>query len=709
MNKYLTILLLSLFSSVWAYTQGEVAELLVELDNVQQDEKIDVMLKLSTKYRATDIDSAMLYAEEAIKISKKIKDNKSSSKGFKRLGQAYAKLGKYRLAIENYEVAMSYSNMVNDHDEVANIQRRIGICYSKQSDFVKAIEQYDLAYQYATENQDTSLLASVSNNLGVVYSSIGEYQKAIEYYFKSIEWRKAMGQEEKVAAYLNNIGIIYKKIGEYEKALENYKEAYDIHKETGKKEGMTGALMNIGIVYKNLEQPQKALRNYLAALELAEETEDIEDLGKVYHNLGSFFNQQGNYSRAIKHYKKSLSFKRKSNNKKGRALTLRDLAETYRKAGKYELALEQAEEAFALNSEINKLDGLMKDYQELALIHQALENYEEALDFHILYTNQKDSVFNQEKANQILRLEAEYSNQQKENELLTKENELLVQQSELTKQKKQVSRLSSFLLGGAFLSLLIISAVLYSRFLIQKDSNKALSDANTKLEKQNTELEQFAFIASHDLKEPTRQIGSFVSLINRRYGHELSDEVKDYFGYIQNSSKRMYNLVTGLYEYLTFQKNGLHLEKVDVNQVVEEIIEEINQQADVIDFDLEMSTLPIISANKFQLGQVFKNLINNGLKYQKDGVKPMIQIDYKADNNEQLHLFSVKDNGIGIKEEYQERIFEIFKRLHNTEKYEGTGIGLSICKRIIDGLDGKIWVESDGETGTTFHFSLPKT
>ena len=703
-SQALTLLLLTV--NLLSSAQEDIAELLSRLDTAKGESKIELLVDLSSEYRSVNGDSAIFYAKKAIVLADKKKSNKYSSMGNKRLAQIYAKIGEYVKARKYYNRAISYSKKDKDDNEIANIRRRIGITHSKESDYAEAIKYYRLVLDYASEAQDSSLLASIYNNLGVVYSNRGDYQKAIEYYFESVELRKAMQQEDRAAAYLNNIGIIYKKIGEYEKALSFYQQAYDIYKKKEKETGMTGTLMNIGIIYKHLDQTEKAIQNYFEALKLANKTGDVEDLGKIYHNLGNAFTSLKEHSRAIEYYKKSLTYKRKSNNQKGIALSLRDLAGTYRETHNYSLALAQVEEALAIDLAIEKQDGIMQDYKELSLIHQKMGNYKKSLDYHLLYSIQKDTVFNQEKANQILRLEAEYQSQQQENELLLKENELLSTEKELSIQSERNSTLYNILFGVIFLFLIIVSIVVYSRFLIQRKSNKALSEANKKLEQQNTELEQFAFIASHDLKEPTRLIGNFISLINRRYKDELSDEVKEYFGYIQNSSKRMYNLVTGLYEYLSLQKNASHLETVDTNEVVNRIVEEIQYGENDVDFEIFYQGLPKVQANRFQINQILKNLILNGLKYQKEGVKAIIRVSSEEANDE--IILKVKDNGIGIKEEYQDRIFEIFKRLHNNEKYEGTGIGLSICKRIVDSLEGRIWVESDGHSGSTFFVALPR-
>jgi PAS domain S-box-containing protein len=219
----------------------------------------------------------------------------------------------------------------------------------------------------------------------------------------------------------------------------------------------------------------------------------------------------------------------------------------------------------------------------------------------------------------------------------------------------------------------------------------------------NKEMEQFVYIASHDLQEPLRAISNYAGLIEP---DELSDRGKHAVNRIKRSSQRMSDLVRGLLDYSLAGKSPKR-KHVDLNEIVDEIKEDFHQIILETHGTIESDHLPHCWAARADMRQLLENLIANGLKYQDENSKPRIRISCQKQPDG--WSFAVSDNGIGIKEEYHDKVFKIFSRLHTQDEYPGTGIGLSMCKKIIDSYDGKIWLESDTKPGTTFHFNLPNS
>jgi PAS domain S-box-containing protein len=233
-----------------------------------------------------------------------------------------------------------------------------------------------------------------------------------------------------------------------------------------------------------------------------------------------------------------------------------------------------------------------------------------------------------------------------------------------------------------------------------------LKTANEDLERSNQDLEQFAYAASHDLKEPLRMISSFVQIINKKYSDKLDDKGKEYIGYTVEGVTRMSALIDSLLQYSRVGRKESKLRKTKISNLIElklmdlrQVIEEKNAQVNVLE------SPEFIVCESVQIGLVFYNLINNGLKFNTNE-KPTITI--KGEEREGDYLFSVSDNGIGIEAKFKEQVFEIFKRLHGREKYEGTGIGLALCRKIIYRHEGDIWLESEIGQGTTFYFTIKK-
>jgi light-regulated signal transduction histidine kinase (bacteriophytochrome) len=223
------------------------------------------------------------------------------------------------------------------------------------------------------------------------------------------------------------------------------------------------------------------------------------------------------------------------------------------------------------------------------------------------------------------------------------------------------------------------------------------------LENKNYELEQFAYIASHDLQEPLRTVSSFVDLLEQEHGGKLKGNASKYLYFILESTERMRNLISGLLEYSRIGREKI-VEQVDCNEILTLVLDDL--QTIIIEKKaiIESEKLPVLNAHPSELKQLFQNLISNALKFSREDTPPVINIS--ALKQENGWEFKIKDNGIGIEEKFFEKIFIIFQRLHNVHEYEGTGIGLAHCRKIVEMHDGKIWVESESNEGSTFYFTI---
>lgn len=238
-----------------------------------------------------------------------------------------------------------------------------------------------------------------------------------------------------------------------------------------------------------------------------------------------------------------------------------------------------------------------------------------------------------------------------------------------------------------------------------KDSNKKLENKALQLIQSNRELENFAFLASHDIKTPLRNIISFAGLLEREIRNNRAGAKElEYTGFIKNGSMKLDRLVSDVLSYSRLTSSEDSIENIALSEVIKEIETTISKHLQIRNAEISVeSNLPVIRANRTMIYQLIKNLIENGIKYNESN-EPRITISYS--NSDGNHYMSISDNGIGIEKAYHDTIFKMFSRVH-TEDYEGSGIGLSLCKRIIDKLGGKITIHSEIGVGTSFHLHFP--
>lgn len=239
---------------------------------------------------------------------------------------------------------------------------------------------------------------------------------------------------------------------------------------------------------------------------------------------------------------------------------------------------------------------------------------------------------------------------------------------------------------------------------VRRSAEEQLSRQAAELSRSNVELQQFAYVASHDLQEPLRMVASYLELLARRYRGKLDAEADEFINYAVDGATRMKALIGDLLMYSRVGREELHPEPVNMEEVLARTLVNLKMIIEETGAEITHSALPILGGDRSQLVQLFQNLIANALKFRSDAT-PQIHIN-AIETDAADWLFSVRDNGIGMEMQYADRIFIIFQRLHSRAEFPGTGIGLAVCKKIVERHGGRIWVESEPGVGTTFFFTL---
>ncbi len=240
-----------------------------------------------------------------------------------------------------------------------------------------------------------------------------------------------------------------------------------------------------------------------------------------------------------------------------------------------------------------------------------------------------------------------------------------------------------------------------------KDAEEKLLEERNLLARSNAELEQFAYVASHDLQEPLRAVASCVQLLQKRYEGKLDERANEFIAHAVDGTKRMQALIMDLLAYSRVGTRGHAFEAVNLEETLSDALANLTVAISESGAVITRDPLPTLQGDDTQLGQLWQNLIGNAVKFRAEGRAPQIRVTARRNGDE--WTFGVADNGIGIEPQYFERVFRVFQRLHTRTRYAGTGIGLAICKKIVERHGGRIWIESQPEEGSTFYFTLPAT
>ena len=378
-----------------------------------------------------------------------------------------------------------------------------------------------------------------------------------------------------------------------------------------------------------------------------------------------------------------------------------------------EFIMEQFEKIDTREIRLEKLeiirDEQRKRFRQKLTLLDSLENFIQQQETHIKL--QEEAIELQKKD---VEKQSEYIQQQLV-QIADQKKILAAQKSEITTKNRQTMLISMVAILALIAGLLIYrSNRIRKRLNVKlKEKNKAIRQKTEELEIQNKEMEQFAYIASHDLQEPLNTISSFINLLSEDYNDAFDDVGKQSLYFIANASKRMKVLITSLLEYSRLGRDKI-FEKVSCNTLLENLQKDLSQLIKTSNTKLTVTTLPSVQGNPTELGLLFQNLISNAIKFMPEDRTPEISVSCQKivqpqedGAGESFWKFTVTDNGIGIAAKHQEKIFAIFQRLHSKDTYKGTGIGLAHCKKIVEAHGGVIGVVSKENKGSAFWFTIP--
>ena len=659
---------------------------------------------------ATQRDSLLLLIEQTVDGKKKV-DLYNTLSSIHR-DTAFTKSQKY--SDTAYQLAVSNNYPLGEAQSLYNKARSLAI-HNQPREALPFLEE-----AVSIVEQLPNAKANHANFLvlqGWINNRLSKFHTAILLYEKAYAINDSLKNDNGRATTLLNIGTIHNQVGDKEIALDYYKKANKINKQLNNKHGLAYSLMCIGYIHEEKEKYETALTYYQEALELAEELNSLRRKSNILANMGVSYLKLGQLDQSLNTFKKTREID----------LKLQD----ERSVGYSDLYIAKIEFLQSKTNKINVLENAYQtgvQYDDIELQRLSAENlsemftslgfFQKALQQKILATQLQDSMKNQDIKLKIKSIEVQKQFENTQKQIAQEKKEALLESSLAYQTKTKnilllflsILLLAGFLLYRAYKTTLAVKKKLLIKNESLKKTEERLALNNKDLQKHinlNVELEQFAYIASHDIKAPLRTIASFTSILKNKFYDQAEERDKTCFDFVEKSAKSLNLLVDDLLEFSKSNSQSLKVERLAFKEIINDVSQNLDFSITQVNGTILLNNCDFfINADQIKLKQILQNIVSNALKFKDAERAPIITISARE---EEAHFFiSIKDNGIGIAQEHFQEVFEKFARLNSQAKFEGSGLGLSICAKYIKKHQGKIWIERNEDVGVTFTFTIKK-
>ena len=654
--------ILSLFITVSAsliiyqntYSQQLVADSLInELNFTSGEQKVKILNELADIYQFIDTHEAIRYAEKGIELAKEIGNDKLLAGCYGSVGYAYINL-----------------------------------------DNSKAAEFTNKALEIRKKITDYAGIATSLNVLGVLHYYEGDYLESIKYHLEALKRREEIGDPIRTATSYNNIALVNIALENYEEALDYLNKGLKIRKETNNKRAIGIIKVNIGKIQMLMGETDQALISFNEVLKINKELGNHKSKANTYQNLASVFKVLKQYSTSINYYDSSLTIYNSLDEKNGIANVQNGLAEVYQSTNNYNSAINHSLIALENSNKINSLENKVIALKTLYTCFEQKSDFRNAFNYLSQHKKANEELKNDEKIKKLAKIELDYKLEQMRKE----------QEEKLRNQRLFIVLLVFILFLGTVIIFQLIRNSKQKRIV-----NEKLDNLNKKLNEANKTKDKFLSIIAHDLRGPYQTTLGMAQFLTDNFETIKEIELKENVKKLNRSLNNQYNLLNDLLKWAELQGGGFSLEKekIKLSEIVNDLylLLELTAKKKNITLKNKVNDNVIVYADKNMLGLVLRNLISNSIKFTDSNGKVEIVADI-INNKIQI---CVEDTGIGISTNDIENLFKI--DIHHTNRgtsnEEGSGLGLILCKEIVEKHNGTIWVNSEKGKGSKFFFAIP--
>jgi signal transduction histidine kinase len=605
----------------------------------------------------------------------------------------------YQLSVESEKKSRKPSNA-----QITKAFSDAGFCYFEMGQYYKSIEKYNTALQFATTVKDSLAFSDIYVNLGNSWFYLGNYNESIRNYQKALSIDKALNNASNVGINLSNLGKVFEAWKESEKAIEFYRQALEISQELNDSSSMAIRLSNIGTSFMSLNQYDSSLKYLKRAYKIDSLQNRKPRLAARLDLIGLVFQRQGKYKLAETYFSNAIAIASTLKNPTSETIIQCNLAKNHILTGNFAIAENLIQKSLRNSIKLGLVRTTMNNYQLLTELYKKTGYFEKSLRSFERYTLLKDSIFTTESQRNISEFQVLYETEKKEKEIAYLNQQREIQEIQISNARQE--RRFYILITVAFF---ILAAMLLLLYVNRKRAGKILEQKNDELNTLNSTKDRFISILAHDLKNPFSAFYNITTSLNEGFDVIADKDKKHYINELSQSAGRMNNLLKNMLEWACIQQNPSFSspEILNLNQVVKDVVQNIEafakERKQVIEVSIPAQVT--ILANKPAITSILNNLITNAIKFSHTGET----ISVCAITNEKLAHISIVDKGIGLTPNDVSKLFRIDTdaRTIGSSEEKGTGLGLIICKELVNKMNGNIFVESKPENGSTFTFTIP--